>query len=86
MRDLEKIMKAFANKRRLAIIAYLKKNEEASVAQIAKGIGLSFKATSKHLGILGAADILDKEQRSLLVFYRISNNLKPISKQVVSFL
>lgn len=76
-------MKAFANRRRLAIVKYLKKNREASVSEIAGEINLSFKATSKHLVILTAADILEKEQRSLSVFYKISSDLKPVSKQVV---
>ena len=86
MKDLEKILKAFANRRRLAIVKYLKKNGEAPVSKIAGEIKLSFKATSKHLGILTAADILEREQRSLYMYYKISSNLKPIAKQVVSFL
>ena len=86
MKDLEKILKAFANRRRLAIVKYLKKNGEAPVGKIAGEIKLSFKATSKHLGILTAADILEREQRNLYMYYKISSNLKPIAKQVVSFL
>ncbi len=64
MKELEKPLKALANRRRLAILKYLKQNREASVGEIAGTIKLSFRATSKHLGILAAADILDKEQRS----------------------
>ena len=77
MKDLEKILKALANRRRLAIIKYLKNNREAPVGEIAGAIRLSFRSTSKHLGILSAADIIDKEQRNLQIFYRLADNQKP---------
>lgn len=86
MKDLEKIMKAFANRRRLAILKYLKKKGEAPVSEIAGEINLSFKATSKHLGILAAADILEKEQRSLMMFYKISPGQKPAARSILSIL
>ena len=68
MKDLEKVLKALANRRRLAILKYLKSNKQETVGGIAGEIGLSFKATSKHLGILSSCDILEKEQKSLQVF------------------
>ena len=71
-KELEKVLKALANKRRLAIIKYLKVNHKAPVGDIAGGIKLSFKATSKHLGILYAADILEREQQNLQMFYRLA--------------
>lgn len=77
-------MKAFANRRRLAILQYLKKIGEASVGEIAHEIKLSFNATSKHLGILAAADIVEKEQRSLQMYYRLANNLELAAKHIVS--
>ena len=77
MKEQEKIFKAFANRRRLAVFL-LEKEGEAPVATIAGEIKLSFKATSKHLGILAAADILEKDQRSLQMFYRLSDNQKPL--------
>ena len=84
LKDLEKVLKALANRRRLAILAYLKKHKEAPVADIAGEINLSFKSTSKHLGILAAVDIVEKEQRSLQMFYRLSSGQKPIAKNIIS--
>ncbi len=75
MKELYRILRVLGNKRRLAILKYLKKAKEASVGDIAKEINLSFKATSRHLGILTAFDILDKEQRSLMVFYKLSSTM-----------
>ena len=86
MKELEKILKAFANKRRLAIIKYVKHKREASVGNIAEEIELSFKATSKHLSILLAADILEKDQRGLQMFYRLNSNQRSAAKQIISLL
>lgn len=86
MKELEKILKALANKRRLEIIKYLKNNREASVREISEAINLSFKATSKHLGILGTLDILEKDQKSLQVFYSLPTNPKPVVKFIISLL
>ena len=79
-------MKALANRRRLSIVKYLKQNREAPVADVAAAINLSFKATSKHLALLSAADIVDKEQRSVQVFYRLSDNLRSPVKHIISLL
>lgn len=86
MRKMERILKALANQRRLAILKHLKENREAPVAEIAEEINLSFKATSKHLGVLSAADIVEKEQRSLQMFYCLSGNQKPAAKYIISLL
>lgn len=82
MKDLERPLKALANRRRFAILKYLKQNGEAPVADIAGAIHLSFRSTSKHLAVLTAADIVQREQRSLQAFYRISADLPP-SAQVI---
>ena len=69
---LEKLCKAVANRRRLAILSYLKKEREAAVWNIAEAIKLSLKATSQHLAVLRAVDLVLWEQRSLEVFYRLA--------------
>ena len=86
MRELEKILKALANRRRLAILKYLKEYKEASVGEIAGAIRLSFKSTSRHLGVLAAVDVLEKDQRSLQVFYRIAAPQAPIVRYLLTTL
>lgn len=86
MKALEKILKGLANRRRLQIIQHLKKNKEASVGNIAKAIKLSFRSTSRHLIILAAADIVEKEQRRLMVFYSLSPSLSSAIKSVIAYL
>ncbi|MBI3259423.1 MAG: winged helix-turn-helix transcriptional regulator [Ignavibacteriae bacterium] len=83
---MEKTLKALANRRRLLILKSLKQNREASVAEIASEISLSFKATSKHLGILSGADIIEREQRGLQMFYRLSRDQESAVKHIISLL
>ena len=84
MKETERILKALANRRRLAILKFLKSQAEASVGDIADRINLSIKATSKHLNILARADLLEKEQRSLLVFYSLSPDHKQFVKSLLN--
>ena len=85
-KELEKILKALANKRRIAILKYLKHVNKASVGEIASKIKLSFKATSKHLLILFNVDILEKEQESLTMIYFLSKNNHPIVSKLLSII
>jgi DNA-binding transcriptional ArsR family regulator len=86
MKNMEKILKALANRRRLAILKYLKNHREAPVAEIAGAIKLSFKSTSKHLVILSAVDLVEKEQRSLQMFYRLSDDITSPARSIISIL
>ena len=85
-KDLEKIIKAIANRRRLAILKYIDKSKEARVSDIAEAIKLSFKATSKHLGILRAADIVDYEQRGVEYYYRLADPFPGLVRTALSHL
>jgi len=68
------------------ILQLLKNNREEPVGEIARNIKLSFKATSKHLVILFSADILDKDQRSLQIYYSLSKTMHPMAKQAIHLL
>lgn len=84
MRHHEKILKALANRRRLEIVKYIKGKKEANVSEITNHIKLSFKSTSRHLAILLGADILEKEQRNVSVFYSLTSKLASMAKLVIS--
>ena len=86
MKEYEKTLKALANRRRLQIIKYLKDKKTATVTEIAEHIKLSFKSTSKHLAILFSAGIVDKEQKSLSMFYSIIEPLPKIAKHVFNLI
>ncbi len=86
MKETEKILKALANRRRLTIAKYLNRVGSASVSDIADEIRLSFNATSKHLGIMRSADILDRNQINLNMIYSLSKPISPILKTTLSIL
>ncbi|MDO8601637.1 MAG: metalloregulator ArsR/SmtB family transcription factor [bacterium] len=86
MKELERTLKALANKRRLAIIKYLKARQSSFVGDIASEINLSFKATSRHLAVLGAVDIVEKNQQSSRMFYRLADKQIPAAKNIISLL
>ncbi len=83
---LERLFKGVANSRRIAILVYLKKKKSARVGAIADEIRLSLKATSKHLSVLTAAGFLDREQVSLEMHYRISDDLPNAAKTILTIL
>ena len=85
-KEFERVLKALANKRRLAILRYLRKEKEASVGDIAEEIKLSFRATSRHLSVLSGTNILEKEQRNVQVFYRLSSDLPEPAQKIISIL
>lgn len=84
MKELEKVLKAAANQRRLAIIKYLKERREATVGEIASAIKLSFRSTSRHLGVLAAADVVEREQRGLQMYYRLAARLPLAVKSILA--
>ncbi len=85
-KELERILKALANRRRINILKYLKRTHKAAVGEIAEAIRLSFKATSKHLMILANADVVEKEQVGLLMLYFLPKAGDPITSKLLSIL
>lgn len=83
-KEMERSLKALANRRRLSIIRFLKREKEATVGTIAAHIRLSFKSTSRHLSILAGANLLEKDQRSTQVFYRIAEGQPEFIRKVIS--
>ena len=85
-KELEKIFKALANRRRLAILSFLKKNKQANVGEIAEAIKLSFKSTSRHLRVLVSVEILEREQSGLFSIYSFSNDASETLRRVLTLL
>ena len=73
-RELEKLLKAVANKKRIAILRRLAAGS-ATVGEIARAIKLSMKATSRHLQILSGAGYLSCDRQSLFVHYKLDPSL-----------
>ena len=86
IQGLEKILKAGANRQRLAILRHLKKEQEASVSDIKGAIKLSFKSTSQHLRTLAAAGIIERDQKGHFGYYHLAKNQYPIIRNILSLL
>lgn len=80
VREVEKLNKALANRRRLSIVKYLRRVGHANVGEIAREIALSFAATSRHLRILATANVVEGEQVGLTVGYYLKDPVHKITK------
>ena len=66
------------------MVHYLKSHKEATVGEIASHVKLSFSATSRHLSILYNADLVEREQRGLEIYYCLSKLLSKVHRRVIS--
>jgi DNA-binding transcriptional ArsR family regulator len=85
-KELEKILKALANKRRILMLKILKKRKKISVGNMAKEIKLSFRSTSKHFSILYTVGILEKEQNGLIMYYSLASKSNKIIWYILSII
>lgn len=79
VRKIAKELKSLANERRLFIVRYLAAAHSAPVWRIAQRMNMSSKSISKHLILLEAARVLEREQIGLEVYYKLK---KPRSQFV----
>lgn len=84
VKELEKLFKSLGNRRRLRIIKLLLRNDELAVSDIAQMMKLSVRSTSKHLLHLLNTDLLEKEQRSKNVYYKIPDSADQLMKNLIS--
>ncbi len=83
MKELEKIMKAFANKKRLEILQFLLSQERCSLGDIRKHIHASYRGTSKHLRRLYECDLIDREITQGEAYYFLSKTMPEAGKHIL---
>lgn len=71
MFQLERTLKALANRRRLAMLVYLDRHPRTPVTDVAHALKISVRTASKHLRLLALAELVDREQRSLQMLYSL---------------
>jgi DNA-binding transcriptional ArsR family regulator len=79
-RQLERIVKGFANHRRLAILALLDKEPELSVSDISDKLNINFKTASEHIRRLAIAGLVLKRSDGLNVRHKLSKRGETILK------
>jgi len=85
-RKLEQQLKVLACHRRLAILAYLKRNKTGIVSDIADDIGIRIETASQHLAKLKAAEIVEYNKRGRYATYRLSLRQEEPVKKVIGML
>lgn len=78
-----KVFKALGNEGRLKILKFLLDDRERTVSEIKNEIGISLKATSKHLIMLDNLGFVESAGKKGHVFYKIDLTQHP---KVRSFL
>ena len=86
MKELEKVLKAFANGRRLAIVKYLKQRPKATVGEIARAIRLSFKSTSRHLTLLAFVEVVERNQVNTQAWYSLKKKQSAAAHSIIAIL
>jgi len=80
------IFKALSNINRLKIIEMLLGGANLTVTEISYKLGISLKATSKHLIILQNLDLLESEGKTGRVFYKFSKSTPTDFRQIIKLI
>lgn len=75
---LERIVKGFANHRRLQIMDLLKKEPELSVDDISLKLHIGYENTSDHIRKLAIAGLVMKQSRGTSVRHKLTNRAESI--------
>lgn len=81
-RGLERIVKGFANHRRLQMLVLLRRQPELSVVEIAEIIGTDLKNASEHLRRLAIAGLVLKRSSGKYIRHRLT----PRAAHILKFL
>ena len=80
LKNIEKIIKALADKNRLRIIYLLNEKQDLCVCEITDIIGLSQPTISSHLRLLENAGLVESDKDGLWVNYNINSRADPFSR------
>jgi DNA-binding transcriptional ArsR family regulator len=78
--QLERIIKGFANHRRIEILELLKKQPELSVIEISEKVNINFKTASEHIRKMTIAGLILKRYEGNLVRHKLTSRGESILK------
>jgi DNA-binding transcriptional ArsR family regulator len=79
-RQLERIVRGFANHRRIEILELLAKQPELSVVEISEKLKINFKTGSEHIRRLAIAGLVIKRSAGNFVRHKLSDRGEGILK------
>lgn len=71
-RQLERVVKGFANHRRIQVLELLQKEPELSVVEVSKKLNVNFKTVSDHIRRMAIAGLVLKRSDGLNVRHRLT--------------
>ena len=77
---LERIVKGFANHRRIEVLALLKNEPELSVDEIARRLRINFKTASEHIRRMAIAGLLLKRSDGSHIRHKLTGTGASILK------
>jgi len=77
-RRAERVVKGFANHRRIEMLAYLDKHTESSLEELCDALGVNIKTASQHLWKLANAGLVEKRNAGRAVRHRLSGRGKNV--------
>ncbi len=80
IKAIEKVVKGFANHRRIEIMLLLDRQSGLSLWEIADRTKINFKTASEHVRRLALAGLVDKKYQGNTVRHTLSNTAKSILK------
>ena len=86
IRNIEKIIKALADKNRLRIICLLNEKQDLCVCEITDIIGLSQPTISSHLRLLENAGLVESDKDGLWVNYNINSLADLFSRKSIEMI
>ena len=81
-RELERIIKGFANHRRLQVLGLLYEEPELSVQEISDKLKSAFKNISAHINKMAIAGLVMKRSEGNMIRHKLTNRGKSILKFV----
>jgi DNA-binding transcriptional ArsR family regulator len=84
--ELEKVLKAVANRRRIAIVRYVRSHPQATLGDVSDSIKLPYKSASKHVSVLLNAEILHREQQNSNASFSIHPHSSEYVRKLISIL
>ena len=79
-RQLERVIKGFANHRRIEILNLVNKTPELNVFEIADTLKINFKTASEHIRRLAIAGLIMKRNEGSSVRHALTKNGQKILK------
>ncbi len=79
-RELERMVRGFANHRRIQIMEILQKKPEMSVDEIATFLDINYKTVADHVRRLAIAGLVLKRNQDVSVRHRLTDRAESILK------